>query len=213
MLTAEPTGGVVWNGCRGAITLRVDVRGREAHVGYANTGVNAFEHMLRVAQPLTTLAHELFERDSMLVVGGMARPGANFNVVPGSAGFWVDRRFNPDEDLDAEVARLTDAIDAAAGDADVSVESCSAHRRRAPTRTTRPRSRSRVRRRGRRGRAACSSCARACWRRAGTRSSASPRSLMAVGGSTSRMGRRSTSTRSAMRRCAAVYALYGATMH
>jgi succinyl-diaminopimelate desuccinylase len=122
MVTAEPTGGVVWNGCRGAITLQVNVRGREAHVGFADTGVNAFEHMLRVAQPLTALAHELFERDSMLVVGGMARAGANFNVVPGSAAFSVDRRFNPDEDLDAEVARLTDLIERAAGDADVSVD-------------------------------------------------------------------------------------------
>src|SRR4051812_13638082 len=134
MLTAEPTGGVVWNGCRGAITLQVNVRGREAHVGFADTGVNAFEHMLRVAQPLTALAHELFERDSMLVVGGIARAGANFNVVPGSAAFSVDRRFNPDEDLDAEVARLTDLIERAAGDADVSVEVL----QRAPSASTDP---------------------------------------------------------------------------
>ena len=35
MLTAEPTGGVVWHACRGAITMRVRVRGREAHVGQA----------------------------------------------------------------------------------------------------------------------------------------------------------------------------------
>ena len=134
MLTAEPTGGVVWNGCRGAITLRVDVAGREAHVGYANTGVNAFEHMLRVAQPLTVLAHELFARDSMLIVGGAAQSGANFNVVPGSAWFSVDRRFNPDEDLEAEVARLTDTIERAAGDADVSVEVL----QRAPSASTDP---------------------------------------------------------------------------
>ena len=33
MLTPEPTGGVVWNASRGAITLRVDVQGRTAHVG------------------------------------------------------------------------------------------------------------------------------------------------------------------------------------
>jgi acetylornithine deacetylase/succinyl-diaminopimelate desuccinylase-like protein len=31
MVTAEPTGGVVWHASRGAITMRVDVRGREAH--------------------------------------------------------------------------------------------------------------------------------------------------------------------------------------
>jgi len=149
MLTAEPTGGVVWNGCRGAITLRVDVAGREAHVGYANTGVNAFEHMLRVAQPLTALAHELFARDSMLIVGGASQSGANFNVVPGSAWFSVDRRFNPGEDLEAEVARLTDTIERALEHLDRDVGE---HRPRSPRRARARgvRDRGRGRRAGRR---------------------------------------------------------------
>jgi succinyl-diaminopimelate desuccinylase len=124
MLTAEPTGGVIWHRARGAITLRVSTAGREAHVGYVHEGVNAFEHMIRIAEPLTRLSHELLERDSMLVVGGQAGAGAGFNVVPGSAWFSLDRRFNPDEDLDAELARLTNTIhDAArAAGADVGVE-------------------------------------------------------------------------------------------
>ena len=125
MVTPEPTGGEVWHAARGAITLRVTVRGREAHVGQASLGVNAFEHMVRIAEPLIQLAQELLEeRGSMLVVGGAAGAGANFNVVPGSAWFSVDRRFNPDEHLDEELDRLTDAIEAAAGrlGADVSVE-------------------------------------------------------------------------------------------
>ena len=42
----------------------------------------------------------------MLVVGGQAGAGAGFNVVPGSAWFSVDRRFNPEEELDE--ARATD---------------------------------------------------------------------------------------------------------
>jgi succinyl-diaminopimelate desuccinylase len=136
MVTAEPTGGVVWHANRGAITLRVEVRGTEAHVGQAHLGVNAFEKMIRVAEPLGALAHRLLEqrtsfpmetdaaRGSMLVVGGSAGAGVNFNAVPGSAWFSVDRRFNPEEDLDEEVARLTDTIHEAAAsvDADVSVE-------------------------------------------------------------------------------------------
>jgi succinyl-diaminopimelate desuccinylase len=135
MVTAEPTGGVVWHANRGAITLRVEVRGKEAHVGQAHLGVNTFEKMIRVAEPLGALAHRLLEqrtsfpmetdaaRGSMLVVGGSAGAGANFNAVPGSAWFSVDRRFNPEEDLDEEVARLTDTIHEAAAsvDADVSV--------------------------------------------------------------------------------------------
>ena len=125
MLTAEPTGGAVWHACRGAITLRVELKGREAHVGQAHLGVNAFEHMTRVAEPLSRLARELLDsRGSMLVVGGASGSGASFNAVPGAAWFSVDRRFNPDEQLDTELARLTDTIaEAAAGaGADVEVE-------------------------------------------------------------------------------------------
>ena len=134
MLTAEPTGGVIWHACRGAITLRVRTTGREAHVGYAHEGVNAFEHMIRIAEPLTALSHELLdkrtsfpvERDeaagSMLVVGGQACAGAGFNVVPGSAWFSIDRRFNPEERLDQELARLTDTIEAAADAAGARVD-------------------------------------------------------------------------------------------
>ena len=119
MLTAEPTGGVIWHACRGAITLRVRTFGREAHVGYAHEGVNAFEHMIRIAEPLTALSHELLDKrtrfpveseaaaGSMLVVGGQAGAGAGFNAVPGSAWFSVDRRFNPEEELEQELARLT----------------------------------------------------------------------------------------------------------
>ena len=133
MVTTEPTGGVVWHASRGAITLRVEVRGKEAHVGQAHLGVNAFEKMIRVAEPLAALARELLEKEtafpteddaargSMLVVGGSAGAGANFNVVPGSAWFSVDRRFNPEEDLDEELARLTETIAEAAADVDAEV--------------------------------------------------------------------------------------------
>ena len=137
MLTAEPTGGAIWHACRGAITLRVKTTGREAHVGYAHQGVNAFEHMIRIAEPLTTLSHELLEQrtsfpvqseeaaGSMLVVGGQAGAGAGFNVVPGSAWFSIDRRFNPEEDLEHELARLigmiNEAADAAGAHVDIDV--------------------------------------------------------------------------------------------
>ena len=75
-----------------------------------------------VDEPLGALAHELLDRGSMLVVGGAAGAGANFNVVPGRAWFSVDRRFNPEEDLEEELARLTDTIEAAAAGADVEID-------------------------------------------------------------------------------------------
>jgi succinyl-diaminopimelate desuccinylase len=129
MVTAEPTGGVVWHANRGAITLRVSVAGREAHVGQVHLGDNAFENMIKIASPLAALSRELLQkrtafpmdgddaRGSMLVVGGSTGAGANFNVVPGSAWFSVDRRFNPEEDLAEELARLADTINAAAAEA------------------------------------------------------------------------------------------------
>jgi succinyl-diaminopimelate desuccinylase len=134
MLTAEPTGGVIWHACRGAITLRVRVSGREAHVGYVHEGINAFEHMIRIAEPLTRLSHELLDKrtsfpveseraaGSMLVVGGQAGAGVGFNAVPGSAWFSIDRRFNPEEQLDEELARLTDLINGMADAAGASIE-------------------------------------------------------------------------------------------
>ena len=137
MLTAEPTGGVIWHACRGAITLRVKTTGREAHVGYVHQGVNAFEHMIRIAEPLTRLSHDLLGQrtsipveseeaaGSMLVVGGQAGAGAGFNVVPGSAWFSIDCRFNPEEELEQELARLTgminEAADAAGAEVDIEV--------------------------------------------------------------------------------------------
>jgi len=54
MVTPEPTGGVIWNANRGAITLRITVKGKFAHVGLQHEGINAFEQMLEVARALMT---------------------------------------------------------------------------------------------------------------------------------------------------------------
>lgn len=136
MITGEPSGGGIWNAARGALSLRVDVRGREAHVGQADRGVNAFTQMLHLARPVEEYAREMAARHTaypmhpddargtMLVIGGEASGGSNFNVVPGTAHFTVDGRFNPEEDLDAEAERLTSLIEKAAREtgAEVSVQ-------------------------------------------------------------------------------------------
>ena len=124
MLTAEQSGEVIWNAAKGALSLRVDVHGRPAHVGEAVKGVNSFLHMLKVAAPLDAYVRELSERGSMIVVGGRSGGGSNFNVVPERTWFTVDGRFHPEVDLDAELARIVGIVsDAArAAGADVSVE-------------------------------------------------------------------------------------------
>jgi acetylornithine deacetylase/succinyl-diaminopimelate desuccinylase family protein len=123
MLTPEPTSGVIWNANRGAITLQVTVKGRSAHVGLQHQGVNAFEHMLRVATALQDLKAEVERRKtgyhvvpaaaahSILMLGGRVEGGTNFNVVPDACTFTVERRFNPEEDLDSEKARLLALFD------------------------------------------------------------------------------------------------------
>lgn len=132
MITAEPTGGVVWHACRGAITCHVTVRGRPSHVGLAYRGINAFEHMLAITDALRVLEREVYERRtsypiepfdarrSILMMGGEVSGGTNFNVVPESFTFSVDRRINPEEDFDTEKKRLLDAIHST--DADVVVD-------------------------------------------------------------------------------------------
>ena len=134
MLTPEPTGGIVWNANRGAITLRITARGKTAHVGRQHEGVNAFQGMLAVAQALLELKHEVeahttdfhiapdVARRSILLLGGRTEGGTNFNVVPDECWFTVDRRLNPEEDLEVEKQRLFDVIDRAGGPATIEVE-------------------------------------------------------------------------------------------
>jgi acetylornithine deacetylase/succinyl-diaminopimelate desuccinylase family protein len=127
MLSPEPTGAVAWNACRGAVSLRVTVRGRSAHVGLSHTGVNAFTRMLDVAGALRELAADVglrrtaydiepeAARSSILLLGGQVESGANFNVVPAACSFTVDRRINPEEDLAEERDRLLGLLDSLRG--------------------------------------------------------------------------------------------------
>lgn len=54
-------------------------------------------------------------KGAMIVVGGQCGGGSNFNVVPARTWFTLGGRFNPEENLDAELARLTATINDAAG--------------------------------------------------------------------------------------------------
>ncbi len=45
-------------------------------------------------------------RHSILMMGGRCEGGSNFNLVPGEFSFTVDRRINPEEDLEVEKQRL-----------------------------------------------------------------------------------------------------------
>jgi succinyl-diaminopimelate desuccinylase len=123
MLTAEPTSGVVWNANRGAISLRVRVLGKSAHVGLQHQGENAFERMQDVVEKLRGLKREVElrttkfnigseqARNSILMLGGQSGGGTNFNVVPGECWFTIDRRINPEEDFAVEKGKLLDVLE------------------------------------------------------------------------------------------------------
>lgn len=123
MLTPEPTGGVIWNANRGAITLKVTVKGKPAHVGRQHEGINAFERMLQVVSEVQALKKDVetrvtawhlspaAARHSILLIGGRSESGTNFNVVPDSAWFTIDRRINPEEKLGEEKQRLLAMLD------------------------------------------------------------------------------------------------------
>jgi acetylornithine deacetylase/succinyl-diaminopimelate desuccinylase-like protein len=44
--------------------------------------------------------------NSILMLGGQSSGGANFNVVPHECWFTIDRRINPEENLEEEKAKL-----------------------------------------------------------------------------------------------------------
>jgi acetylornithine deacetylase/succinyl-diaminopimelate desuccinylase-like protein len=123
MLTPEPTGGVIWNANRGAITLRATVRGKAAHVGRQFEGVNAFERAIPAMARLLDLKREIEVREtqqqiapeaarkSILMLGGRVEAGTNFNVTPDFCSFTIDRRINPEESLEIEKRRLFEALE------------------------------------------------------------------------------------------------------
>jgi succinyl-diaminopimelate desuccinylase len=128
MLMAEPTSGAVWNANRGAISLRVRVLGKSAHVGLQHQGENAFERMIEVVQRLQKLKQEVEQRTtkfnagaeqagrSILMLGGESGGGTNFNVVPEECWFTIDRRINPEEDLAEEKQKLIATLEGCKSD-------------------------------------------------------------------------------------------------
>ena len=79
--------------------------------------------MVRVVERLQKLKFEVEQRktacnigsesarNSILLLGGESGGGANFNVVPEQCWFTVDRRINPEEDLETEKARILEVLD------------------------------------------------------------------------------------------------------
>jgi acetylornithine deacetylase/succinyl-diaminopimelate desuccinylase-like protein len=129
-ILAEPTWGTIWHACRGAFTLRVTVRGKPAHVGLHYEGVNAFGAAVDAMPALRELERALRERrsglafsssdprarESIMLVGGLAEGGTNFNIVPAEFRFTIDRRPNADESYDDAKKELLACLESARED-------------------------------------------------------------------------------------------------
>lgn len=123
MLMPEPTSGVIWNANKGALTYRVEIKGKSAHVGLEHEGINAFEHMVEVTHSLLKLKKDIQKREtamevnppeanrSVMLIGGESGSGINFNVVPDRAFFSIDRRINPEEKLNEAKKELMQVFD------------------------------------------------------------------------------------------------------
>jgi len=121
-IVGEPSFPDVWYAARGAFTVKVTAHGRPAHVGLHYTGDNAFEHAQQVIGKLfayrdTITRHRTnlmiqpeAARESIMLIGGLATGGTNFNIVPDRFSFTIDRRPNPDEDYAAACKELLDLL-------------------------------------------------------------------------------------------------------
>jgi acetylornithine deacetylase/succinyl-diaminopimelate desuccinylase-like protein len=99
------------------------MRGKAAHVGRQFEGVNAFERALPAVAQLADIKKEVELREtqyniapvaarkSILMLGGRAEAGTNFNVTPDFFSFTIDRRINPEEDLQEEKRRLCETLE------------------------------------------------------------------------------------------------------
>jgi succinyl-diaminopimelate desuccinylase len=122
-IVGEPSFPDLWYAARGAFTVRVTVHGRPSHVGLHYAGDNAFEHAHRLVGQLLAYRDTIARhrtalriepeaaRESIMLVGGLAEGGTNFNIVPDRFSFTIDRRPNPDEDYGAACRDLLDRLD------------------------------------------------------------------------------------------------------
>jgi acetylornithine deacetylase/succinyl-diaminopimelate desuccinylase family protein len=123
MLMPEPTSGVVWTASKGALTYRIAIKGKSAHVALEHQGENAFKHMVDMAHSFFSLREKVRKRKthipvspsdgsrSAFLIGGQTGSGVNFNVVPEKAFFTIDRRINPEESLAEAKKEIEDVLD------------------------------------------------------------------------------------------------------
>jgi succinyl-diaminopimelate desuccinylase len=127
-IVTEPTELNVATATRGAMFLRVRLRGRSIHASRARLGVNPIGQLRHVLGVIDEYDRELAGRSHPLLPGGSCTPtvvtgGVKENAVPDWCELLLDRRLLPSEDGNAEAAVLQERLDRLkADDPDLDVE-------------------------------------------------------------------------------------------
>ncbi len=133
-IVGEPSYPAIWYAARGAFTLNITVHGRPAHVGLHYTGDSAFERAHAIVTRLLAYRNDVARRrtdlriepeaarSSIMLVGGVAQGGTNFNIVPDRYMFTIDRRPNPDEDYDEACRELLDLIQSLGDESELTID-------------------------------------------------------------------------------------------
>ncbi len=125
VVIAEPSNvDTVWIGHRGAVWLRIEVFGKQAHASSPWLGENAFlkaarlaiaidEEMSRVASERKSAYQYDDERAARptATIGGETRGGAKVNIVPGRFSFTIDRRLIVEENPDQVEKEMRELIE------------------------------------------------------------------------------------------------------
>ncbi len=103
----------VWIGHRGAVWMKVTVKGKQAHASTPWLGLNAFEGMVMLAKrfideykAMIAQRKSKYEYDDpkasspTVTIGGRAETPGKVNMVPGLAWFTIDRRLIVEESAD-----------------------------------------------------------------------------------------------------------------
>ena len=128
IVVAEPTMCVPVYGHKGGLGLEVEVEGRAAHSSKPHLGINALSAAARIISAIDAEQARLASQREVGVLGAGTvsvnemSGGRARNIIPDHCELYVGRRISDGEDYQAEFARLTELVRAAALPARVKVQ-------------------------------------------------------------------------------------------
>ena len=116
-IVGEPTELEIHNGHRGLIWIEIKVKGKYAHGGTPEKGINAIEKVSAIIEEITTRLKPQVMKKSHPITGpshlnlGLIRGGTQPSTVAGECILQMDRRWIPDESQEEAVQEIEDIIE------------------------------------------------------------------------------------------------------